>query len=300
MASGSLFRRPAVMLALALCSVGAVVTLMGRLASGPQVEQKKAQISTGDSSESYPAISPDGKRLASSARESSRVSAFHIVVRELPSGKPVQLTKGEGNDIAPVWSPDGGRLAFLRVIDGKRECIVIPSDGGVESKVADLGPAGESVQPAPEIAWNPDGKSLIVVQNAEKQLPGLATLALDTGKLVRITNPPDGSAGDSTPVVAASGSSIAFVRHSRESEGADIFLCDATGGGLRRLTFDDHGVRGVAWSRDGQDLIYAADRAGGWRIWRVPAYGGSPREYYARRQTGLLSHGGAQPDGVHR
>lgn len=278
MASGSLFRRPAVMLALALCSVGAVVTLMGRLASGPQVEQKKVQISTGDASESYPALSPDGKRLAFSSRESSRVSAFHVTVRELPSGKPVQLTKGEGNDIAPVWSPDGGTLAFLRVLDGKRECVLIPADGGEERRLADLGPAADETQPAPAISWNPDGKSLIVVQNAEKQLPGLATLAIDTGKLTRTTNPPEGSAGDSTPAVAPNGGSIAFVRHS-QNEGADIFLCDAAGGGLRRLTFDDHGIRGIAWSRDGQDLIYSADRAGGWRIWRVPGYGGSPREY---------------------
>ncbi|MCU1238189.1 MAG: peptidase dipeptidylpeptidase domain protein [Candidatus Solibacter sp.] len=266
------------MLALALCSVGAVVTLMGRLASGPQVEQKKIQISTGDASESYPSISADGKRLAYSARESSRVSAFHVFVRELPSGKPLQLTKGEGNDIAPVWSPDGGTLAFLRVLEGKRECIVIPADGGEERKIAELGPAGDASQAMPEISWNPDGKSLIVVQNADKQLPGLATLALDSGKLVRITNPAEGSEGDSTPAVAPSGSSIAFVRHT-PNDGADIFLCDSAGAGVRRLTFDDRGIRGIAWSRDGQDLIYSANRAGGWRIWRVQAYGGSPREY---------------------
>lgn len=266
------------MLALALCSVGAVVTLMGRLASGPAVAQKKIQISTGDASESYPSISSDGKRLAYSGRESSKVSAFHIFVRELPSGKPQQITKGEGNDITPVWAPDGGTLAFVRVLDGKRECIVIPADGGEERRIAELGPATGSPQPMPGISWNPDGKSLVVVQNGEKQLPGLATLATDSGKLARITNPAEGSEGDSTPAVAPSGSSIAFVRHT-PNDGADIFLCDAGGGGLRRLTFDDHGIRGIAWSRDGQDLIYSANRAGGWRIWRVPAYGGSPREY---------------------
>ena len=30
--------------------------------------------------------------------------------------------------------------------------------------------------------------------------------------------------------------------------------------------------------RDGQDLLYSGNRVGGWRLWRVPAYGGSPRD----------------------
>jgi Tol biopolymer transport system component len=281
MASGKFFRRPAVMLALALCSVGGLVTLMGRLATGPQVAQKRVQLSAGEESEAYPAISPDGKRIAYSARETSKVSAFHVFVRELPSGKPQQLTKGEGSDVAPVWSPDGGTLAFLRVEEGNTQCIVIAADGGTERKVAELGPAADSGQPMPAVSWNADGKSLVVVQSREKQLPGLAVVALgsgaESGKLQRITNPAEGSEGDSTPAVSPSGSSIAFVRHT-PNEGADIYLCDATGGGVRRLTFDDRGIRGIAWTRDGQDLLYSGNRVGGWRLWRVPAYGGSPRD----------------------
>ena len=157
MASRKFFQRPAVMLALALCSVGGLVTLMGRLATGPQVVQKRVQLSAGEQSEAYPAISPDGKRLAYSARESSKVSAFHVFVRELPSGKPLQLTKGEAGDIAPVWSPDGGTLAFLRVEDGNTQCIVIPADGGDERKLADLGPAADTPQPLPDVSWSAGG-----------------------------------------------------------------------------------------------------------------------------------------------
>ncbi|MEO8593307.1 MAG: LpqB family beta-propeller domain-containing protein [Candidatus Solibacter sp.] len=291
MPAKKLVQRPAVMLALALCSVGGLVTLMGRFATGPQVAQKKTQITNGDSTESYPALSPDGKRLAYSARESSKVSAYHIFVRELPNGKPLQLTKAEDSDIGPVWAPDGGTLAFLRVGDDNTQAIVIPADGGVERKIADLGPAANAAQPEPAISWNPDGKSLVAVQTAgEKQLPGLAILGIDSGKLERITNPTEGTEGDSAPAVSLSGSTIAFVRHS--TSGADIFLCDAKGQGVRRLTFDDSGIRGLAWTRDEQDILYAGNRVGGWHLWRVPAYGGSPRDLAASgRQANYPSIG---------
>ena len=277
MASRKFFQRPAVMLALALCSVGGLVTVMGRLATGPQVAQKRVQLSAGEQSEAYPSISPDGKRIAYSARESSKVSAFHVFVRELPSGKPLQLTKGEASDIAPVWSPDGGTLAFLRVEDGNTQCIVIPADGGDERKLAELGPAADAPQPLPAVSWNADGKSLVAVQSGEKRVPGLALVALDSGKVQRITNPAEGTEGDSSPAVSPTGSSIAFVRHT-QNDGADIYLCDSSGAGVRRLTFDDKGIRGIAWTRDGQDLLYSGNRVGGWRLWRVPAYGGSPRD----------------------
>jgi len=264
------------MLALALCSVGAVVTLMGRLAGGPQVQQKKTQLSSDSGSEAYPSFSPDAKRLAYSARDVSKVSAFHIFVRELPSGTPRQLTRGEASDIGPVWSPDGGTLAFLRIGEAHTEYIVIPADGGAERQIAEFGPAADAGQPMPAVSWTPDGKSLVVVQSGEK--PAIVRVSIDTGKVQPITSPPEGSPGDSTPDVAPDGNTLAFVR-ATGSDGADIWLCDLTGAGLRRLTFDDRGIRGVAWSRDGQDLIYSGNRAGGWHIWRVPAFGGSPKEY---------------------
>jgi Tol biopolymer transport system component len=285
MASGALFRRPAVMLALALCSVGAVVTLMGRLASGPQMVQKKVQLSSDEGSQAYPSFSPDAKRLAYSARDVSKVSAFHIFVRELPSGgqspvAPRQLTTGPSSDVGPVWAPDGGTLAFLRIGETGTECIVIPADGGAERKIAEFGPAADAGQPMPAVSWTPDGKSLAVVQTGER--PAIVLAAIDTGKLKPITDPPVGSPGDSTPAVSPSGGTLAFVRatgNTGNDGGADIWLCDLTGAGLRRLTFDDRGIRGIAWSRDGQDVIYSGNRVGGWQIWRVPAFGGSPKEY---------------------
>jgi Tol biopolymer transport system component len=278
MPSGAFFRRPTVLLVLALCSVGALVTFLGRLASGPRAEQKRVALASDAGANAYPAFSADGKRVAYSARGASHGAAFHVFVRTLPAGAALQLTNGESSDIGPVWSPDGARLAFLRIAERRAEYISIPADGGAERQVAEFGGApADTGQPLPAVSWTRDGKSLAVVETGEKQLPAIALVSLADGAVRRITTPPEGSEGDSTPAVSPDGNSLAFVR-ATGPDSADIYLCDLAGGSLRRLTFDDRAIRGIAWTPDGQDVVYAANRADRWRLWRLPAYGGSPRE----------------------
>jgi Tol biopolymer transport system component len=278
MSSGKIFRRPAVLLALCLVSVGAVVSLLGRLATGPAVAQKQVEIVNELGAKAYPAFSPDGKRLAYSARAtSSKDETFHIYVREVPEGVAQQLTSGPASDTGPVWSPDGARIAFVRTSEGQGECVIIPAaGGGEERKFSGCAAPGDETQPFPSVSWMHDGQSLVVVQSADKQPASLVRLSLANGAFSPLSHPTAGTE-DSTPAVSPDGNAIAFVR-STSADGADIFLCDPSGANPRRLTFDDRAIRGIAWTRDGQDLLYTGARTRGWRLWRLPAYGGSPRD----------------------
>lgn len=283
MPASTLLRRPALLLVLGLCAIAAVTTLLGRLTNGPAVDTKPVTLPDTAGVVAYPAFSPDGNRLAYSQRGVSKDDAFHLFIRRVPSGAPQQSTQGSANDISPAWSPDGASLAFLRVENGHAQCIIIPANGGQERQVAEF-PAADVTQTQSRLTWSHDGKSLAASIGTENQPAAIALIDIANGALRRITNPPDGTEGDWSPAISPDGTTLAFAR-SGAGEGADLDICDLSGANLRRVTFGDHPIHGLAWMPNSSDLVYATQLGNGGRLWRIAINGGSPRDLFLPGNT---------------
>ena len=69
-----------------------------------------------------PAPSPDGDRLAFSARG-------WIWVMDIETSSARRLTMGRDMDFRPAWSPDGSGIAFMSDRDGENQIFTMDFDG---------------------------------------------------------------------------------------------------------------------------------------------------------------------------
>ncbi|MFO7171830.1 MAG: hypothetical protein DIU70_002540 [Bacillota bacterium] len=185
-----------------------------------------------------------------------------------PAGKPRSLTQGTGLDGFPDWSPDGRQIAFMR--DGR--IWLLPAAGGEPRPITGAG-RGWDVAPA----WSPDGRRIAVVRlDPEEEGPTRVVLvdpAAGREEEVLSTREPVGYLA-----WAPHGGAIAYTAGSRlevlelESRRARILV--------RVGPEEDLLAGGLAWSPDGQWLLYAVGPrrpgVGRYNLFRVPAAGGTP------------------------
>ena len=57
---------------------------------------------------------------------------------------------------------------------------------------------------------------------------------------------------------------------------SDIYLVPIAGGEPKRLTSDKANTRGLAWTPEGDEIIFASQRRGISSLWRIGARGGEP------------------------
>ncbi|WP_281841453.1 S41 family peptidase [Sinisalibacter aestuarii] len=76
----------------------------------------------------YPAISPDGNKVAFSYQ-----GQIWVVPSE--GGEAVPLTATTAYAFAPVWSPDGSRIAFASTKHGNSDVFVMPAEGGEATRL---------------------------------------------------------------------------------------------------------------------------------------------------------------------
>jgi eukaryotic-like serine/threonine-protein kinase len=226
--------------------------------------------------ERSPAFSPDGRQIA---YVSGRLGTFDIFVQLLGAGEPLRLTSTPDWDMSPVWSPDGRYIAFLRGRGAGLGFYVVPALGGVERRISSAFGWRFGGVMTQAIDWLPDGNAIAIVDKASDRDPwSVYLLASDSGERRRVTKPPDGWDGDQFVTVSPDGRSLAFARlREFNSRTGHIYVVPINGGELVRLTSEEINVESLAWSPDGQQLLFPSAAAGGnTSIWTIPAAGGAP------------------------
>ena len=224
---------------------------------------------------SSPSWSPDGASVAFSGIVGEHKGDNHelrlklFTVRADGSGlHPIRGTRGASN---PVYSPDGHTIAFTRSIDRDEPTVV----GGKRRKYGFRGASiwavdlltGAQRQLTPwrdglsyiSSSFSPDGSTLLATHEDNLLLRESEPVALqlDGSGSRRLLE--DGS----SPVYSPDGSEIALIRptveylDSEERSGSDLYVMNADGSGVRRLTHTPNLYESApSWDPSGERLAY--------------------------------------------
>lgn len=228
--------------------------------------------------ESFPAMAPDGRRLAYA--KPGRNGTWDLYIKSVDGSGVRAVTQSQANEWWPSWRDDGEALAFVRMDASRCDVITLDLITMAETLVTscDSGRVGR-------VSWA--GHSSLVYSDAALNADQrrIYQFNLDTREKTALTTPPARSHGDMDPIVSPDGKRILFRRTT--SWGVDDLMIGdlRTQGGLspdnlanvRALTNDGWKAHGVAWSSDGRDIFYTSNRGGDWGLWSVPASGGQPR-----------------------
>ena len=221
--------------------------------------------------------SPDGRFLAFSGTEDSGPPSIWIASSESGEAhRASTVPRGYHSDSSPAFSPDGRTLAFLRARDSYSRAIILRemnSDGTGRGPEREATGYDRTIQ---ELAWQPDGRSLILSIRQGGENAGLFRLSLrgdlralgiDTG-IVR------------WPSLSRTGHRLAYEKRYLDT---NIYRMEGPGpdGGPR--PYDQCGVSAVIdstaldrepmLSPDGRRLVFNSDRSGFYEIYVANADG---------------------------
>ncbi|HJQ71544.1 MAG TPA: hypothetical protein VKA70_21390 [Blastocatellia bacterium] len=236
--------------------------------------------------------------IASTSREtivfsSLRPANWDIYLFEKPGSQARRLTSDPALDYNAVFSPDGRWVVFCSERRGNPDLYALDLKRDAPPRLLT---DSEAMEDAP--AFSHDGRRLAFVSTRDDNAE-IYSMAFDPekpGGSAKAVNLTRSSAGDFNPSFSPDGRKIAFSseRDSPQRFGppgvrsSDIYVMDADGANVKRLTSAKGWDGSPAWSADGQTIFFYSDREGGPRIWRMKP-DGSDQQAVSRAGTKALS-----------
>jgi len=264
---------------------------------------------------SDPHFSPDGSTIAFVVTSiDQKQNRRRSEIRAVPSdgSRPAAaMTSQAQSSNSPRWSPDGRSLAFLSArpgadaadaATGRTQIWLMPIGGGEARRVTTLQNGVTSFQ------WSPDGTRFLVLSRSgpsdEAKSPSdvrhyahsnykfndtgwfddkrshIWVVDAASGRATQITSGNDWN--DTDPQWSPDGRRIAFVSDRTgkafdESHNTDVWVIDASGGALTKISDHDTADNQPRWSPDGQTIAFvsAVPEKSHAKIWLASSAGGS-------------------------
>lgn len=214
-----------------------------------------------------PAWSPDGSTIAFTS-EGGRI--WTVASDGTGAQRLTPRVQKATYETSPAWSPDGTRIAFARTRFFQKSLrtsiMVRDADSGNERTVVSerLKQLGSYSQPG----WSPAGERLVVTRAVVGKhnyfQPSIFSVALDGTDRRPLAS--GGSGGSYSP----DGTKIAFVSvRDRNGEQcgsdecwyrAELYVMNADGSGMTRLTRNKGDEQSAAWSPDGGRIAFSSTR----------------------------------------
>ena len=204
-------------------------------------------VSDGETDSVFPALSPDGTKVAYSVQEAQNLD---LVVTDIESGETTRLTETpDVVEMQPAWSPDGSRIAFMSNRDGTFDIFVMKADGTDVRPLVQLPDSDERMG-----SWSPDGQRLVFVSETDQE-QAIQVVDVESGEVKELSR----RAGvEANPTFSPDGTRIAFYSdRARPGEDLDLYVMDVDGSNVQPIKDDPQNLNLFpVWSPDGRWLAY--------------------------------------------
>ena len=216
---------------------------------------------------------------------SKRDGNHELYMMDYDGHNQTRLTFSKTKDYMPSWSPDGKRIAYTSYEGDNAGLFILDVEMSERDEIL-----LEGTNFAP--SFTPDGKKLAFCSTKDS---GNAEIYVYSFSNKRARNLTKNKAADTAPSWSPTGRQIAFT--SDRGGTPQLYVMEAEGGNVRRISTGGNYFDGASWSPDGQRIVFVARVD---RIFDLYVVDLQSNEFYKMTESNAVNESPCwSPDGRH-